>query len=127
MQFIRKSGVERLAPAEHRESRRAPPAGREQVAPAGGRRLQDGDGGGVEQVHQQARVRALLARRDHRRRAHGQRQQEFEHRDVEREGGDREQAVGGREAGRARHALEEVDDGALRDPHALRRPVEPEV
>ena len=97
------------------------PARVEQQPPGRRRRLHHGHAGGFQQRVAARRDRcASFAAREHDLRADDQRQQQLQHRDVERQRG-RPPATGPRPSGPARRAMltQEVDHAAVRDHDAL--------
>ena len=96
------------------------PAGLDQRAPGRGRGLHHGDRVALEQRAQRAPDRAPAAARRSPPGPDRQRQQQVQHRDVEGQGGDRQQAVVGR-AGPASCAMlaRKLTTAAVRHPHAL--------
>ena len=119
--------VEGLAAAQGAEGRgaawgavrAAAPAGGQQQAPGGRGGLHHGGAAALEQGAQRGAVDGLLAGDQLDLGADDQRQEQLEDGDVEGQGGDGGDAIGGRHARGARHAGEEVGDGAVRDGDAL--------
>ena len=74
-----------------------------------------------------AGIHRLFACKQHDARSGYQRHEEFEHRDVKRERRYREQDVLFGDSQLLLHEREEVDNGLMRNLHAFRVPVEPEV
>ena len=111
---------QRLTAHEHPQAGAAGPAGVQQHPPGGRRRLHHGRRGSGEQVAQPLPVRGDLPAGQHDPGPNDQGQQQFEHRDVERQRGDGQQRVGGLDAGPLLHRVQEVAQRAVRDLHALR-------
>ncbi|CAB3635992.1 hypothetical protein LMG26696_01645 [Achromobacter pulmonis] len=97
----------------------ARPARLQQQLPGGGRGLHHGHGMAAHQVQQRLAVQAFLLPRNHHAGAADQRQEQFQRRDIEGDGGDREQAVAGLAARLGPHRQQEVAERAVRDLHPL--------
>ena len=111
-----------LSPDVRAKARAPCPAAVQQHPPRRGRRLHDRGLAAVEQLCQPARVRGDLARSDDQLGSVNQRQEQLEHRNVERQGGDGDQRVVRFDPGAHLHGLEEVAERAVRDLHAFGPP-----
>ncbi|OIQ74964.1 hypothetical protein GALL_433730 [mine drainage metagenome] len=111
-----------LAADERTQAGVAGPAGIEQDAPGRGRRLHHRCAAPFQQGAQGVRIAGLRVAGEHDPRAGGERKQQLQHGNVERQGGHGEQDISGPHPRRARHAGEEIDHRAVRHLHALGPP-----
>ncbi len=112
-------GGQCLAAYQSAQSRAAGPAGVEQHPPGGGGRLHHGRAGGGHLLGQQGAVGGHLAGGEHHAGALDERQQQLQGGDVERQGGDGEEAVVGVDAGPLLHRPEQVAQGPVGQLDAL--------
>ena len=95
------------------------PARVQQQVPGGGRGLHHGDLMLRDQRHQRFTVHGFIARGEHHGAASAQREQQFQHRDVEAQGGHRQQSIARLETRFPLHAAQEIADRAVLHGHAL--------
>ena len=118
-QLLRQVLGQALATHQRLEVAGTGPARLNQVAPGRRRRLHHVGPARFEQCAQRGAVEHLVAAGERELGADTQRQQQFEHGDVETQRRHRQQVVDGAQARLARHAGEEVHHSPMRDHHAL--------
>jgi hypothetical protein len=110
---------QRLSSRQTAQAGPPPPSRVEKQPPRRGRGLHEGGARLCEEPAEPRAVQGILAAGDHHLRAHGERQEQLEGRNVERQTRHREQDISRGAPGRPRHGQQQVHQRPVRDLHAL--------